>query len=245
MGPITGPSVKTHVSRFRVSPWNSWLRILLAAAIPALPVICSCSGEKDAAWTERVERNGKWIATTYVRNRDGGKVIHGSQIISGETGAKESECGFDMGLVNGDCREWYPNGRLKWDCGYEHGKKNGRCTYYYEDGGKQSRDFFASDSLIGESASWYPNGKVRSVSNDSQAMAYFPDGNPEWRSRLSKGLKDGVSEVWWPNGRLRESTTFRKGLLHGPADSYYENGEVECRFEYSAGRLISEKRWDE
>ena len=51
-------------------------------------------------------------------------------------------------------------------------------------------------------------------------------------------VANGVYRSYYESGALRESATFSSGLMEGPEEEYYENGQLQVRRVYANGRVV-------
>ena len=58
-------------------------------------------------------------------------------------------------------KEYFDNGKPKFEVTYKNGKKNGKEIFWYENGNKMMESFFVNDHEEGLWQQWYPNGQKK------------------------------------------------------------------------------------
>ena len=58
-------------------------------------------------------------------------------------------------------KEYFDNGKPKFEVTYKNGKKNGKEIFWYENGNKMMESFFVDNHEEGLWEQWYPNGQRR------------------------------------------------------------------------------------
>ena len=135
---------------------------------------------------------------------------------------------------------YYPSGQVQWEYLYQDGQVR-EAKWYDEQGRLNARSIFR-DGRQAMSEGYRSDGSLewqgRELADGRQEITRFAAGRrPEMRYELAAGQADGVSTLFYPGGQPRQSVTFRNGIPHGPARTYYENGRVESEYAYRDGRL--------
>jgi antitoxin component YwqK of YwqJK toxin-antitoxin module len=135
---------------------------------------------------------------------------------------------------------YYPNGQVQWEYLYQDGQL--RETKWYDDQGRLNARSIFRDGRQTMSEGYRGDGSLewqgRELADGRQEITRFAPGRrAEMRYELAGGQADGVSTLFSPGGQPRQSVTFRNGLPHGPAHTWYENGQVESAYAYRDGQL--------
>ena len=109
--------------------------------------------------------------------------------------------GYIDGLLNGDCKKWYPKiqetKQLMEKRTYLDGKKNGKQIAYWANGNKRFEFMAVNDGYEGEMKEWSEDGKLFH-------LALFVNGQ-----------EDGVQKMWYENGKIRANYVIIKGKRYG------------------------------
>ena len=97
------------------------------------------------------------------------------------------------GVLNGNFKEWHPNGELKAEGQYKTGNFDGRWLYY---------DIFGV--IIGYGT--FNNGT-------GVQKAFYENGNLKSETNYINNLKEGVEKIYDISGKLKESRTYKAGVL--------------------------------
>jgi len=121
-----------------------------------------------------------------------------------------------MGCSNVD-KEYYENGKLRYEMEKKNGMYNGKATFYYANGLKQHECFYNNDTLQGLSTRWYNNGKV-------YAIEHYKDN-----------LLHGVTQYFDMNGKKQREANYHLDTLHGDSYEYYTSGQIKIQGAYYKG----------
>jgi antitoxin component YwqK of YwqJK toxin-antitoxin module len=74
---------------------------------------------------------------------------------------------------------------------------------------------------------------------DGTRVTYFPDGKTVY-SKLSfrNGIKHGLAVTYYNNGQVFEMATFENGEKHGPQRKFYKTGELLAEYDYEHGHAL-------
>ena len=64
------------------------------------------------------------------------------------------------GLKHGECKQWYDNGQLKEHCWYKDGKQDGEYKQWYDNGQIAAHIWYKDNKRDGEYSLWYKNGQL-------------------------------------------------------------------------------------
>jgi len=87
-------------------------------------------------------------------------------------------------------KEYFGNGKPKFEVTYKHGKKNGKEIFWYENGNKMMESFFKDDHEEGLWLQWYPNGQKKIEVN------------------YTKGKYNGLWQQWYEGGQKKKIVKF-------------------------------------
>ena len=73
-----------------------------------------------------------------------------------------------------------------------------------------------------------------SVNNNSYSTRRY---NPSWNGHLKDGLLSGPYEAYYENGQLHQKATYANGERDGPYEAYRENGQLMRKGSHSKGEL--------
>ncbi len=104
---------------------------------------------------------------------------------------------YRNGVLDGECKIYYPNGQLQNTFAYREGKLVGEAKSFYEDGQVKEETFYIEGELEGDVVQYFPNGNRASL---------YPH---------HKGLVDGIAVNWFPSGGVNIQRHFNEGALHG------------------------------
>ena len=77
------------------------------------------------------------------------------------------------------------------------------------------------------------------------AVKKYPNGQKEAELNYKAGKMHGLHTGWYENGQKQWEGTSKDGKEDGLSTVWYENGQKKYEGAYEAGKLISEKSWDE
>jgi antitoxin component YwqK of YwqJK toxin-antitoxin module len=149
---------------------------------------------------------------------------------------KKIECAYQDGLLHGDYRCWYVNGRLKERSRWVHGHQVGPVRWYNSHG---KRTFAANFDQQGQYHGSYrlwdtqfgrlmEKGRYRHGTKVGVWKKYFVSSQRlrSWVSYDDNGLRDGKSLTWFFNGNLHEMEIYRHGVKSGLHRSWHPNGQI-------------------
>ncbi|MBS0628700.1 MAG: hypothetical protein JSS30_00575 [Verrucomicrobia bacterium] len=143
---------------------------------------------------------------------------------------------YQNGVVNGEVKEFDPNGKLHCCYRISDGKKNGEEFEYFPDG-KSAKLMvtWAQDQIQGMVKTWYKNGIVESqremTGNKKHGicLGYYSSGDPMLMEE-------------YENDRLIKGSYFKKGEKH-PV-STIENGDGVATLYTSEGQLLKKVNYE-
>lgn len=139
-------------------------------------------------------------------------------------GTLSAEENYHSGSLNGNCRYYFPNGKICKLVTYQNGLQEGPFMEYYEDGSKKSEGSYHLDEFEGEYST------------------YFPGGVQETRGHYVKGIKDGLWIFFKTSGRVEMTVKYKLGeevgryYDNGTFMEYYPNGIPKSEYTYEDGK---------
>lgn len=141
-------------------------------------------------------------------------------------------------------KEFYPNGRLKFEVPIIKGKRHGKSVQYYENGKVQLISNWENGIKKGESTSFYKNGNPHIKSTYKNGVAngiiqiYDSLHNIKEKYTVINELKDGPYQEFFPDGRLKVEGSYKNDKPEGKGFEFYETGELFRKYVYKNGELI-------
>jgi antitoxin component YwqK of YwqJK toxin-antitoxin module len=177
----------------------------------------------------------------------------------------------DQGWRQGLWREYWPNGKPKWEGRFVDDKRQGIFKEFDANGTLRSMDKFDQDvvqdqadevKLLSIRNSYHGNGKVSSIGSFSKQgtkeglFRYFDDGGLPTSAAIYQGdrkMSEGeVSDVgalqghwieYYGTGEKRAEGEYKDGRKDGPWTFYHREGQVEQKGVYVAGLPQGEWVW--
>ncbi len=88
------------------------------------------------------------------------------------------------GKMEGEYKEWYPEGQLHCQRYYKDGKREGECKWWWDNGQLRSQEYYKGGKFDGEWKRWYANGQL-------WVQLYYKEGK-----------LNGEYKWWNENGQL-------------------------------------------
>ncbi|MDR1475879.1 MAG: hypothetical protein LBI20_00980 [Holosporales bacterium] len=158
-----------------------------------------------------------WVAIQYVEG-----LKHGvTRFFDKSSGLVLSEITYFNDVIDGEVKQYYPNGAILSIITYKTGIQNGPFISYYENGMKQLE-------------SYYVNGK-----QDGVVITYDEFGDKITESPYHNGVKHGKNIVYYPKiygGGIFELSYYESGNLRGDKVTFYDTGEVMTITPYICGK---------
>jgi uncharacterized protein len=138
---------------------------------------------------------------------------------------------FERITGNGDeqvitSRQWYENGQLQFQTRYVDDLQDGVQKNFDELGNPTSEQNYTAGELDGPSYQWHA-GTVQLATERN----------------YNAGLLNGLYRDWYANGQVSVQASYVSGILHGPLQSYREDGQPLRAEEWVSDQLRSQERW--
>lgn len=147
-------------------------------------------------------------------------------------------------------RQFYPDGKLKFEVPLRGGERNGQSIQYYENGKIQLVSHWENGIKKGESTSFYMNGNphIKSIYQNgyTHGIIYIYDSlnNLKEKYTVNRELKNGLYQEFYSNGQLKVDGYYKEDKPEGEGYEYYETGELFRKYVYKNGDLIYFKAYD-
>jgi len=157
-----------------------------------------------------------------------------------ENGKLKVQVTFKDGKEEGKEIWFFENGKVRSVTPYKAGKKDGDAEGYFENGIKNWKAGWVSNTPDGEYWEWYDNGNKKSVRRYSKGRRHGKEEHwfsnegktqsgqqqKSWEVGWVNDKKQGIEQHWYPSGIDLKAMTYDKGMLHGQAASWYQNGKL-------------------
>lgn len=133
---------------------------------------------------------------------------------------------------NGECKDYWGNGKLKWRKHYRDGELDGEYTEWYDNGQiKCSGNYLLGMYPAVEIKDNIFNRTIKASPFESRPSGiwnyYYENGNKSATFQYGKdGMLNGVHTSWYKNGTLKEEEESKNGMHYGFKKEYFENGKL-------------------
>ncbi len=161
---------------------------------------------------------GRLVGGTWTREKTGPWKLYNA------SGMKIAEEQYQQNQLHGECRYFYPSGKLYQVVYYEAGEKEGPSTEYYEDERKKL-------------ACYYRDGVF-----DGNFIHYYPNGAKQFEGQYVRGVKTGVWTHYHSNATVELTLSYENGkeknrrYVNGTVMEYYEGGIPKSEYTYENGK---------
>jgi len=146
------------------------------------------------------------------------------------------------GLKQDTWKEFYENGKVKWEGTYRNDKKNGYFKEYSEDGNLMNTTKYIDDELQQD---------VKELKSYEIKTEYYPSGNPKIVASYNKNnVLEGVRRDYSEDGKIIKAFIYdngvvvgngivdEKGLKQGPWKEFFETGQLKGEGVFENGKRI-------
>ena len=214
---------------FHEIKWN----IYIARITLSFVLVSFLQAEYPRSTTMLAKSNNKY----YLKNT--GELYTGHVLnMSKKTWKKILETHLIDGLIDGEYREWYPNGVLKYEGNFIDGKREGVFHTWFPNGKKKNEMKYVNNVLDSISVSFLQNGMVERKHNHDTDLAYVWD-----YSDSPKSLNRFTEQFGKLNGDYTKWDTYGRKIEEG---YYFNNKKDSIWYKYDlAGLLYEEGRFKE
>lgn len=128
------------------------------------------------------------------------------------------------GLRDGQCLEFYPDGKKKSDISYKADKPHGKLLTWHPNGNMERSEILYADTLM--------NGKRLNNVYDGARLMYFSSGILQLKEQWNMGSKEGAFEKFYETGKLRERVVYRNNLKEGKEEYFDQDGKLSSETFY-------------
>ena len=147
------------------------------------------------------------------------------------------QCEYINGTKNGEGKEYYNDGKLKFDGLFKKGKKwegkgfteKGNEDYIITKGSGKVKEYHYNNNLMleGEYLNGEKNGKIRE---------YYDNGKLRLEGEYLNGEKNGKFKDYFDNGKLRLEEEYLNGEKNGKCKQYNDSGVMIFEGDYKNGK---------
>ena len=173
--------------------------------------------------------------------------LHGPSLFYTESRTIDSLCYYDMGVLNGPFRSFYPGGRIKSVYTYKDGKRNGVYILYFEGGEIQETGSYVDAKRAGSCERFYENQTLSMKCSyvngllSGEYMEWSFDGSIKIRAHYFKGLLHGNRNQpafieYYPNQKVKESSDYRYGIPIKTHTRFHPDGSIAHSIPFLEGK---------
>jgi antitoxin component YwqK of YwqJK toxin-antitoxin module len=164
----------------------------------------------------------------------------------------EDGAGFKSDYT-GKCITTFGNGNIREEFELINGVVHGEFRTYFETGGLQSLNTYASGEQVGLQQEWYANGNPKSkividpVTRAQRKESYYENGQICKLENLdANGHNRGEYKEWYDNGQLSEQSTYTGEITRtGPWLKFWRDGSRQLEAEFADGDVLIKNYWNE
>ena len=148
-----------------------------------------------------------------------------------------SQCEFTNGIKNGECKEYYDDGKLKFEGIFKRGKKwdgkgfneKGNEEYTIKNGTGKFKEYYNNNNLMieGEYVNGQRNGKIKE---------YYEFSKLKSEGEYLNGEKNGKFKEYYDNLNLKFEGEYLNGEKNGIFKEYNYDGIIIFEDEYVNGK---------
>ncbi len=146
-------------------------------------------------------------------------------------------------------REYYDNGKVRYEGHFLNDHPVGEFTRYYKTGIPQAKIIYSEDGRETYAELYYLNGKIAAQGKyieklkDSTWNFYSEhDGHLALKENYLKGKRQGESIKYYRSNKVSEKVHYTSDLLNGQWEQYFENGTQRLDGNYLNGKRQGEFR---
>lgn len=129
------------------------------------------------------------------------------------------------GLIEGERKEWHPNGKLAKQLNFTNGIAHGDREKWYANGQLEEKIPFENGKEQGTAYWYHDNGQL--------ALEIY----------LEKGLREGLFKSYYQSGVLSGEGQYKNNLSVAPFIEYYENQQIQMYLPHTQGNRDGTARW--
>ena len=143
---------------------------------------------------------------------------------------------YELKKGKGLIKEYYDNGKLKFEGEYLNGEKNGKGKKYYENGKLKFKGEYLNNKKW--NVKFYHN-KVKKIfelkDGKGKIKKFYEGGKRKFEGEYLNGLKNGKGKEYYTNGKLKFDGIYLNGLKNGEGKEYNNNEKLIFEGVYKDG----------
>ena len=163
------------------------------------------------------------------------------------------ECGSDGLVIYSGCKingqkdgygkEFYPQGKMKYEGSYKNDKFNGEGKFWTEEGILKYKGTFVDNQKTGYGSLYYPLGHLQykgQVTNgvyNGNGTYYFKSGLPMYMGQFIDGRREGYGKEYSQSNIQLYEGEFKNNEYNGKGTYYYANGHRYRVGNFEDGKL--------
>jgi antitoxin component YwqK of YwqJK toxin-antitoxin module len=175
-------------------------------------------GEKEIA-REAVDLDGKILLKS-------GRIPDGLVRQLSDDGQTQRIWNFKNNKRNGVHREYFENGKIKFEGTYRDDVLTGKFKSLNEGGAVEAEGSFDSSGFTGIIYSYTSSGIIEIVETYREGELF-------------------TTREYFRSGELKNEWSWKDGLFHGTCRTFYENGKIASLDTYKNGLMVRREVWDE
>ena len=174
--------------------------------------------------------------------------LHGLYLSWYEDGKLSKQLNYVNGQIEGEQKEYFPNGQLKHSVCFADQMQDGLLESWFETGKKQREGYFTRGKEDGSFREWFENGNkkvelsFKKGKKEGLHQFWNEEGTLLSEGAYTQGLAIGTHKTYFGSGKLRQTVTFVEGKKEGSLESYYEDGTLETVQNYQNDLLEGESK---
>lgn len=175
--------------------------------------------------------------------KQSGQPLTGTLIRTYPDGAKFAASVFEKGILNGESKAFFPNGKVEHIVNFKNNKKDGSFKKYDENGNLIVEANYIADKLTGEFVAYYPNGKIYLKENykddklNGQRISFYDNGQIKSEASYANDLLNGVAKEYYADGKVRSESHYKNNERDGVSKTYYPDGKPEFELNFVKNKL--------
>ena len=155
------------------------------------------------------------------------------------------KCNYHMtcGKLNGEYKEWHPNGQKKLQSYYKDDKKEGSYQRWWSHGKIYQECTYKDDKIEGLHQTWYANEQkmeefiYKEGKKEGLSRGWFQSGNDWYECVYKNDKKEGLYQEWCNDKQLARLTFYQDGKEEGLDQKWYWiNGQKWMELNYKKGK---------
>ena len=148
---------------------------------------------------------------------------------------------FTMGIKEGVEKKYDEQGNIIEETMWEQNAKHGFAKRYYSNGQIEHETQYVNDKAEGIAQSYYKSGEIKTIATlienkiHGLARGYFKNGKLKYEGYYKKDKCEGPYKIFYENGKTKEINEYKNDKLHGKVQGFYKNGDLKFEYNYKNG----------